>query len=71
MGMRPSIPEAKSFVVLIRQSKESGTRLVQSVSVYREEIRQKRLSRAEEKSNSLPVKLVLLLRSSTSRCCLA
>ena len=71
MGMRPSIPEAKSFVVLIRQSKEPGTRLVQSVSVYREEIRQKRLSRAEEKSNSLPVKLVLLLHSSTSRCCLA
>jgi len=61
LGVRLGIPEAKSFSTLIRQSEELGTSLVQSLRVYSEEMRQKRLSRAEEKANSLPVKLVVPL----------
>jgi len=61
LGVRLGIPEAKSFATLIRQSEELGTSLVQSLRVYSEEMRLKRLARAEEKANSLPVKLVLPL----------
>jgi len=61
LGMRLGIPEAKSFATLIRQSEELGTSLVQSLRVYSEEMRLKRLARAEEKAFSLPVKLVLPL----------
>lgn len=61
LGVRLGIPEAKSFGTLIRQSEELGTSLVQSLRVYSEEMRQKRLARAEEKAFALPVKLVLPL----------
>jgi tight adherence protein C len=61
LGMRLGIPEAKSFATLIRQSEELGTSLVQSLRVYSEEMRQKRLAKAEEKAASLPAKLVLPL----------
>lgn len=61
LGVRLGIPEAKSFATLIRQSEELGTSLVQSLRVYSEEMRQKRLARAEEKAFALPVKLVLPL----------
>ena len=61
LGMRLGIPEAQSFATLIRQSEELGTSLVQSLRVYSEEMRQKRMARAEEKAFALPVKLVLPL----------
>jgi tight adherence protein C len=61
LGIRLGIPEAKAFATLIRQSEELGTSLVQSLRVYSEEMRQKRLSRAEEKASSLPAKLVIPL----------
>lgn len=61
LGMRLGIPEAKSFATLIRQSEELGTSLVQSLRVYSEEMRQKRLAKAEEKASALPAKLVLPL----------
>ena len=61
LGMRLGIPEARSFSTLIRQSEELGTSLVTSLRVYSEEMRQKRLARAEEKASSLPAKLVLPL----------
>jgi tight adherence protein C len=61
LSSRLVIPEAKSFAALIRQSEELGTSLVQSLRVYSDEMRQKRLMRAEEKAQSLPVKLVLPL----------
>ena len=61
LAMRLGIPEARSFATLIRQSEELGTSLVTSLRVYSDEMRQKRLSRAEEKAASLPAKLVLPL----------
>lgn len=61
LGIRLGIPEARSFSTLIRQSEELGTSLVTSLRVYSEEMRQKRLARAEEKAASLPAKLVLPL----------
>lgn len=61
LGERLGIDEARSFATLIQQSEELGTSLVQSLRVYSDEMRAKRLSRAEEKAHSLPVKLVLPL----------
>lgn len=61
LAERLGIDEAKSFATLIQQSEELGTSLVQSLRVYSDEMRHKRLSRAEEKAHSLPVKLVLPL----------
>lgn len=58
---RLGIEEARSFATLIQQSEELGSSLVQSLRVYSDEMRAKRLSRAEEKAHSLPVKLVLPL----------
>ena len=61
LGKRLGIDEARSFATLIRQSEELGSSLAQSLRVYADEMRQKRLMRAEEKAHSLPVKLVIPL----------
>ena len=61
LGRRLGIEEAKSFTTLIQQSEELGSSLIQSLRVFSDEMRAKRLSRAEEKAQSLPVKLVLPL----------
>ncbi len=61
LGGRIGIEEAKSFTTLIQQSEELGTSLIQSLRVFSDEMRDKRLARAEEKAQSLPVKLVLPL----------
>ncbi len=58
---RLGIGEAKSFAMLVQQSEELGSSLVQSLRVYSDEMRDKRLSRAEEKAHALPAKLVLPL----------
>ena len=61
LGQRLGIPEAKSFAILVQQSEELGSSLVQTLRVYAEEMRQKRFARAEEKAQALPVKLVFPL----------
>lgn len=61
LGGRLGIDEARSFATLIQQSEELGTSLVQSLRVYSDEMRAKRLARAEEKAHALPVKLVIPL----------
>jgi len=55
------IEEARSFATLIQQSQELGSSLVDALRVYSEEMRDKRLARAEEKAHALPAKLVIPL----------
>ena len=55
------IEEARSFATLIQQSQELGTSLVDALRVYSDEMRDKRLARAEEKAHALPAKLVIPL----------
>ncbi len=55
------IEEARSFATLIQQSQELGSSLVDALRVYSDEMRDKRLSRAEEKAHALPAKLVIPL----------
>ncbi|HYF55007.1 MAG TPA: type II secretion system F family protein [Salinarimonas sp.] len=60
-GRRLGIEEATMLATLLQQSAELGTSLTQSLRVYSDEMRHKRLSRAEEKAYALPAKLVVPL----------
>jgi tight adherence protein C len=61
MGERLGIEEAVMLATLLQQSAELGTSLSNSLRVYSDEMRGKRLSRAEEKAYSLPAKLTVPL----------
>ncbi|MHB2169165.1 type II secretion system F family protein [Alsobacter sp. R-9] len=58
---RLGIEEAKSFSVLLKQSIELGSDIGTALRVYSGEMREKRMSRAEEKAMALPVKIVMPL----------
>ena len=60
-GERLGIQEASMLATLLQQSAELGTSLSQSLRVYSDEMRNKRMSRAEEKAYALPAKLVVPL----------
>jgi tight adherence protein C len=58
---RLNLDEARAFVILLRQSVELGTDIGEALRVYSNEMRGKRLLRAEETANKLPVKMVIPL----------
>jgi tight adherence protein C len=58
---RVNLEEARAFVIMLRQSLELGTDIGDTLRVYSDEMRGKRLLRAEETANKLPVKMVLPL----------
>ena len=57
LGDRLGLEEARSFATLIQQSEELGSSITDALRVYSDDMRHKRLSRAEEKAYSLPAKL--------------
>jgi tight adherence protein C len=57
LGDRLALEEARSFATLIQQSAELGSSITDALRVYSEDMRHKRLSRAEEKAYALPAKL--------------
>jgi tight adherence protein C len=59
LGERLGLEEARSFATLIQQSDELGSSIGDALRVYSDEMRHKRLSRAEEKAYSLPAKLAV------------
>ena len=59
LGERLGLEEARSFSTLIQQSEELGSSITDALRVYSDDMRHKRLSRAEEKAYSLPVRLSL------------
>ncbi|MCP8937862.1 type II secretion system F family protein [Alsobacter sp. SYSU M60028] len=61
LAERLSLDEAQSFSMLLRQSLELGTDVSDALTTFSEEMRDKRLSRAEAKAYALPVKLVVPL----------
>ena len=61
LGQRLGLEEAATFATLLQQSAELGTSLSHALRVYSEEMRNKRLGRAEEKAYALPSKLVVPL----------
>jgi tight adherence protein C len=58
---RLNIDEARAFTILLRQSLELGTDIGNALRVFSDEMRNKRLLRAEETANKLPVKIVMPL----------
>jgi tight adherence protein C len=58
---RLGLDEARAFVGTLRQSIELGSDVGDALRVFGDEMRDKRLMRAEEQANKLPVKMVLPL----------
>jgi tight adherence protein C len=57
LGDRLGIDEVRSLVTLLNQSELLGTSIAESLRIYSEEMRAKRMLTAEIKANALPVKL--------------
>lgn len=55
---RLGLDEGHSFAAMLRQSVELGTDVADALRVFSDEMRDKRLLRAEERANQLPVKMV-------------
>ena len=55
---RLGLDEARSFAGMLRQSIELGTDIGDALRVFSDEMRDRRLLRAEERANQLPVKMV-------------
>jgi tight adherence protein C len=60
-GDRLGLDEARSFATLLQQSEELGSSLTDALRVYSDDMRHKRMSRAEEKAYSLPARLSIPL----------
>lgn len=58
---RLNLDEAASFVTMLRQSIELGSDAADALRVFSDEMREKRLLRAEETANKLSVKMVIPL----------
>lgn len=58
---RLGIEEARGLATMLRQAEEMGTSLGETLAVYADDMRQKRMLRAEEKALALPAKLTLPL----------
>ncbi len=61
LSRRVRIDEVRSLGALLKQTEELGTKLSDALRVFSDEMRARRLLRAEEKAHALPVKLVLPL----------
>jgi tight adherence protein C len=58
---RLGTPDARAFATMLRQAEEMGTSLGETLTVFSNDMRAKRMLRAEEKALALPVKLTLPL----------
>lgn len=58
---RIGIDEVKSLQVLLKQSEELGSSIATTLRVFSDEMREKRMSRAEAKAYALPVKMTIPL----------
>lgn len=58
---RLGLEEARALAVLFRQSEELGTSLTDALRVYSDEMRSQRILHAEERANSLPVRMMIPL----------
>ncbi|MDJ1006951.1 MAG: type II secretion system F family protein [Paracoccaceae bacterium] len=59
MAERTGVPDVQSFVTVLIQSASFGTSIAEALRVFSDEMRDKRVMRAEEKANTLPTKMTL------------
>lgn len=57
LSERLGLDEVRSFAVLLQQSRKLGTSLAQTLRIFSEDMRHKRMSKAEEKAHALPAKM--------------
>lgn len=60
-GDRLDLDEARSLATVFKQSEELGSSIIDTLRVFSDEMRRARITRAEEKANALPVKMVFPL----------
>ncbi len=60
-AMRLGLDEARSLATMLKQSEDLGTSVGDTLSVFADDMREKRMLKAEEKALALPAKLVLPL----------
>ncbi len=58
---RVDIDEVRSLQILLKQSEELGASIAATLRIFSEEMREKRLMRAEAKAHALPVKMTIPL----------
>jgi tight adherence protein C len=56
---RINVQDISAFAAVLRQSDEFGVSIADTLRIYSDELRHKRVMRAEEKANMMPVKLAL------------
>jgi len=61
LAARTGVEDIRSFVTMLIQSEQLGTSMAETLRVYAYEMRSRRMLRAEEMANKLPVKIVLPL----------
>jgi tight adherence protein C len=61
LGRRTKVEEAMTLANLLQQTEVLGTSISDALRIYSDEMRDRRLVRAEEKAHALPVKLVMPL----------
>jgi len=59
MAERTGVTDVQSFVTVLIQSASFGTSIAEALRVFSDEMRDKRVMRAEEKANTLPTKMTL------------
>jgi tight adherence protein C len=59
MAERCGVQDVASFTTVMIQSQTFGTSIAEALRVYSEEMRDKRVMRAEEKANKIPTKMTL------------
>lgn len=62
---RTNVEEVRSFVTVLVHAEQFGTSIADALRVYAGEMRTKRLLRAEEEANKLPVKLSVVVAGCT------
>jgi tight adherence protein C len=61
LAERLGIDEARSMATMLRQAEEMGTSLGETLAVFSDDMRMKRMLRAEEKAMALPAKMMIPL----------
>ncbi len=56
---RLGVPDIAAFATVLKQSDEFGVSIAETLRIYAAEMRNKRIMRAEEKANLMPVKVAL------------
>jgi tight adherence protein C len=68
LANRTGVEDVESFVTMLIQTEQLGTSIAETLRVYAFEMRNRRMLRAEEQANKLPVKIVLPLASCILPC---